>query len=103
MLTHIQIRDFVIIDALELELGAGLTVLTGETGAGKSILVDALLLASGGRAGTEVVRHGAEKAEVTATFTLKGNDSAKAWFKEQDIDCDDECVLRRIIATDGRS
>jgi DNA repair protein RecN (Recombination protein N) len=103
MLTHIQIRDFVIIDALELELGAGLTVLTGETGAGKSILVDALLLASGGRAGAEVVRHGAERAEVTATFTIKENEIAKSWFKDQDIDVDDECVLRRIITADGRS
>ncbi|HTE39959.1 MAG TPA: DNA repair protein RecN [Steroidobacteraceae bacterium] len=103
MLTHIQIRDFVIIDALELELGAGLTVLTGETGAGKSILVDALLLASGGRAGAEVVRHGAERAEVTATFGIKGNDAAQAWFKEQEIDCEDECVLRRIVTSDGRS
>jgi DNA repair protein RecN (Recombination protein N) len=103
MLTHIQIRDFVIIDALELELGAGLTVLTGETGAGKSILVDALLLASGGRAGVEVVRHGAERAEVTATFGIKGNDAAHAWFKEQEIDCDDECVLRRTVTSDGRS
>jgi DNA repair protein RecN (Recombination protein N) len=103
MLTHIQIRDFAIIDTVELELGPGLTVLTGETGAGKSILVDALLLASGGRAGAEVVRHGAERAEVTATFTLKGNSAAAAWFKEQDIDCDDDCVLRRIVTSDGRS
>jgi DNA repair protein RecN (Recombination protein N) len=103
MLTHIQIRDFAIIDTVELELGAGLTVLTGETGAGKSILVDALLLASGGRAGAEVVRHGAERAEVTATFSIKGNSAAAAWFKEQEIEVDDECVLRRIIASDGRS
>jgi len=103
MLTHIQIRDFAIIDSVELELGPGLTVLTGETGAGKSILVDALLLASGGRAGSEIVRHGADRAEVTATFTLKGNDAAAAWFKEQDIECDEECVLRRIVTSDGRS
>ena len=67
MLTHIQIRDFAIVDAVELELGAGLTVLTGETGAGKSILVDALLVAAGGRAGTEVVRHGAERAETSGS------------------------------------
>jgi DNA repair protein RecN (Recombination protein N) len=93
----------VIIDALELELGAGLTVLTGETGAGKSILVDALMLASGGKAGAEIVRHGAERAEVTATFTLKGNEPAKAWFKEQEIESDDECVVRRIVTLDGRS
>ncbi len=76
MLLHIQIRDFAIIDAVELELASGLTVLTGETGAGKSILVDALLLAAGGRAGAEVVRHGAERAEVSATFTVANNAAA---------------------------
>jgi len=103
MLTHIQIRDFAIVDAVELELGAGLTVLTGETGAGKSILVDALLLAVGGKAGAEVVRHGSERAEVTATFSLTSNDAAQAWFAEQSIEHDGECVLRRVIAADGRS
>lgn len=103
MLSHIQIRDFAIIDAVELELGAGLTVLTGETGAGKSILVDALLLAAGGRAGAEVVRHGTQRAEVSATFTLKGNTPALAWFTEQDIEHEGECVLRRVVGTDGRS
>jgi DNA repair protein RecN (Recombination protein N) len=103
VLTHIQIRDFAIIDAIELELNAGLTVLTGETGAGKSILVDALLLAAGGRAGAEVVRHGCERAEVTATFSLTGNDEALAWLEEQAIEHDGECLLRRVVGTDGRS
>lgn len=103
MLVHIQIRDFAIIDAIELELGSGLAVLTGETGAGKSILVDALLLAAGGRAGAEVVRHGAERAEVSATFAVKGNATAEAWLAEQSIEHDGECVLRRVIGTDGRS
>src|SRR5579862_4025565 len=70
MLTYLQIRDFAIIDSIELDLRPGLTVLTGETGAGKSILVDALQLIAGGRAGAEVVRHGAERAEVAATFEL---------------------------------
>ncbi len=65
MLTYLHILDFAIIDALELDLRSGLTVLTGETGAGKSILVDALQLIAGGRAGAEVVRHGAQRAEVT--------------------------------------
>jgi DNA repair protein RecN (Recombination protein N) len=103
VLSHIQIRDFAIVDAVELELGAGLTVLTGETGAGKSILVDALLLAAGGRAGAEAVRHGAERAEVSATFSIKDNAAAQAWLAEQSIDCDDECVLRRVVGSDGRS
>lgn len=103
MLSHIQIRDFAIIDAVELELGPGLTVLTGETGAGKSILVDALLLAAGGRAGAEVVRHGAERAEVSATFVVDGNEAARAWLAEQSIEHEGECVLRRVVGTDGRS
>ena len=103
MLTHIQIRDFAIIDAVELELGPGLTVLTGETGAGKSILVDALLLAAGGRAGAEVVRHGAERAEVSATFAIEKNAAAHAWLNDQSIEHEGECVLRRVIASDGRS
>lgn len=103
MLTHIQIRDFAIIDAVELELGAGLTVLTGETGAGKSILVDALLLAAGGRAGAEVVRHGTERAEVSATFAVEGNTDALGWLNEQAIQHDGECILRRVVGSDGRS
>jgi DNA repair protein RecN (Recombination protein N) len=103
VLLHIQIRDFAIIDATELELASGLTVLTGETGAGKSILVDALLLAAGGRAGAEVVRHGAERAEVSATFTVANNAAACAWLAEQSIEHEGECVLRRIVGADGRS
>ena len=103
MLTHIQIRDLAIIDAVELELNSGLTVLTGETGAGKSILVDALLLAAGGRAGAEVVRHGCERAEVSATFSLTGNDAALAWLGEQAVEHEGECVLRRVVGGDGRS
>lgn len=103
MLLHIQIRDFAIIDAAELELSSGLTVLTGETGAGKSILVDALLLTAGGRAGAEAVRHGAERAEVSATFSITTNAAACAWLAEQSIEHDGECVLRRIIGADGRS
>ena len=103
MLTHIQIRDFAIIDAVELESGGGLTVLTGETGAGKSILVDALLLTAGGRAGAEVVRHGAERAEVSATFDLTDNVAARSWLEEQSIEHEGECVLRRVVSADGRS
>ncbi len=107
MLTHILIRDFAIIDALELEFKAGMTVLTGETGAGKSILVDALGLVLGDRADVGVIRHGAEKAEVGAEFDLKDAAEAKAWLEENDLadnsDGDGQCILRRVIGTDGRS
>src|SRR5262245_50954816 len=104
MLTHLQIRDFAIIDAVELELRPGLTVLTGETGAGKSIMVDALQLLAGGRAGAEVVRAGAERAEITGTFDLlRAPRELKRWLEEQSISADTELSIRRAIATDGRS
>src|SRR5262252_259216 len=104
MLTHLQIRDFAIIDAIELELRPGLTVLTGETGAGKSILVDALQLLAGGRAGAEVVRHGAERAEVSATFDLgKAPRELKQWLEEQSLGGGTELVIRRVVGNDGRS
>ncbi len=104
MLTHLQIRDFAIIDMVELELRPGLTVLTGETGAGKSIIVDALQLLSGGRAGAEVVRAGAERAEISGTFDLlRAPRELKRWLEEQSISADSELSVRRVIATDGRS
>ncbi len=104
MLSTLHILDFAIIEALELDLRAGMTVLTGETGAGKSILVDALQLAAGGRAGAEVVRHGAQRAEVTATFDLKQAPAALCtWLAEQSIAADDELSIRRVVAADGRS
>lgn len=103
MLTTLQIRDFAIIDAAELELSAGLTALTGETGAGKSILVDAVLLAIGGRGDASVVRHGAERAEISAVFDLKHNPAALEWLAAQDIETDGDVILRRSIGTDGRS
>ncbi|HXQ31139.1 MAG TPA: DNA repair protein RecN [Steroidobacteraceae bacterium] len=103
MLTHLQIRDFAIIDAVELELTGGLTALTGETGAGKSILVDAVILAIGGRAAPDVVRQGAERAEITATFDVTGNAAASHWLAEQALDADGELMLRRVVGADGRS
>src|SRR3979490_3413867 len=104
MLTHLQIRDFAIIDAVELELRRGLTVLTGETGAGKSILVDALQLLAGGRAGAEVVRHGAESAELSGTFELgEAARELKAWLEEQSVSAADELTVRRVVGADGRS
>ena len=104
MLTHLQIRDFAIIDSVELELRPGLTVLTGETGAGKSILVDALQLLAGGRAGAEVVRHGAERAEVSATFELAhAPRELKQWLEEQSLAGGTELIVRRVVGSDGRS
>lgn len=104
MLTHLQIRDFAIIDAIELELRPGLTVLTGETGAGKSILVDALQLLAGGRAGAEVVRHGAERAEISGTFDLaQAPRELKQWLEEQSLSGGEDLIIRRVVASDGRS
>src|SRR3954471_6474811 len=105
MLTHLQIRDFAIIDALELEVRAGLTVLTGETGAGKSIVVDALALLAGGKGGAEVVRAGTERAELSATFDISGSPPAlREILAEQSVEAkDDELTVRRVIASDGRS
>jgi DNA repair protein RecN (Recombination protein N) len=104
MLTHLHIRDFAIIDSVEIDLRRGLTVLTGETGAGKSILVDALQLAAGGRAGAEVVRHGSERAEVSATFDLAGSPAAlRELLEQQSIDADDELVVRRVVTREGKS
>jgi DNA repair protein RecN (Recombination protein N) len=104
MLTHLQIRDFAIIDLIELEVRAGLTVLTGETGAGKSIVVDALALLSGGKGGAEVVRAGTERAELSATFDISdGAPELRDLLKEQSIEADDELTVRRVIAADGRS
>ena len=104
MLTHLQIRDFAIIDAVELELRPGLTVLTGETGAGKSILVDALQLLAGGRAGAEVVRHGAERAEVAGTLDLsRAPRELKQWLEEQAVSVGGELQVRRVVGADGRS
>jgi DNA repair protein RecN (Recombination protein N) len=104
MLTSLQIRDLAIIDAIELTLRPGLTVLTGETGAGKSIVVDALQLLSGGRAGVEVVRHGAERAEVSGTFDLAtAPRELLKWLQEQSLSRCDELILRRVVGSDGRS
>jgi DNA repair protein RecN (Recombination protein N) len=104
MLTHLQIRDFAIIDLIELEVRAGLTVLTGETGAGKSIVVDALSLLAGGKGGAEVVRAGTERAELSATFDISESPKAlREILSEQSVEADDELTVRRVISADGRS
>src|ERR1700733_2435169 len=102
MLIHLQLRDLVIVDEAELDFGPGLTALTGETGAGKSIVVDALLLIAGGRGGADIVRQGAERAEVAASFAALP-DAAIAWLEAQAIEYNGEVIVRRVIGVDGRS
>ena len=97
MLRHLTIRDFVIVDRLELEFSTGFGALTGETGAGKSILIDALTLALGERADAGVVRAGCEKAEVAATFEIANLPEVRTWLGANDLDAEDELLLRRAV------
>ena len=103
MLSHIFLRDFAIIETLDLELEPGMTALTGETGAGKSILVDAIGLVLGDRADSGVVRHGAEKTEITLTIDISDTPTALKWLQDKDLDQDDQCILRRVITNTGKS
>ncbi len=103
MLTALSIRDIVLIEKLDISLESGLTVLTGETGAGKSILLDALGLALGGRGDSTLVRHGAQKGVVTAAFSLAKSHGAFAILADQGIEADGELVIRRIQTAEGPS
>ena len=103
MLITLSIRDVVLIERLDLQFGRGLTVLTGETGAGKSILLDSLGLALGQRAEAGMVRAGQAQAGVVAVFTPPAGHPAHAMLAEQGIEGDDQIVVRRILTVDGRS
>lgn len=103
MLQALSIRDFIIVDKLDLEFDDGFTTLTGETGAGKSILIDALSLALGARNDGGVARAGCDKADISVTFSISENVPAKNWLSENEIDVDDALMLRRVIYADGRS
>ncbi|HCM83430.1 MAG TPA: DNA repair protein RecN [Alphaproteobacteria bacterium] len=103
MLTHLSIRDVVLITSLDLELESGLTVLTGETGAGKSIILDALSLVLGARSDARLVRSGAKQASVTASFDLPPDHPAFAALGENGIDAKDELIIRRVVNADGKS
>jgi DNA repair protein RecN (Recombination protein N) len=103
MLTHLHICNFALVEALELSFEQGMSVLSGETGAGKSILLDALGLTLGDRADSGVVRHGSERAEISASFTTDGLPAVNAWLEEHELTMDSECILRRTVGADGRS
>ncbi len=103
MLRHVTIRDFVLVDHLELEFKAGFGTLTGETGAGKSILVDALAFALGERADVGLIRTGSDRAEVSAEFDLQDSPQAEAWLCQHDFDLGEGLLLRRVVDANGRS
>ena len=104
MLKFLGIRDFVIVSSLELDFSGGFTALTGETGAGKSILIDALSLALGERGDAAMVRNGCERAEIAAEFEVSALPQLQAWLREQELEGDaGVCLLRRVLDAGGRS
>jgi DNA repair protein RecN (Recombination protein N) len=103
MLMNLQVRDFAIVEKIDIEFESGMTVLTGETGAGKSILVDALGLVLGERGSAQLVRDGAKRAEFAAEFDTSDLPLVATWLEEQALDLEGDCLLRRVINADGRS
>src|SRR5579862_3106306 len=103
MLSRLSIRDVVLIDQLDLEFSPGLSILTGETGAGKSILLDALALALGARGDGALVRHGQAQGQVTAVFEAAADLPALAAARQQGLEIDGELIMRRVQLADGRT
>src|SRR5499426_4451937 len=103
MLSRLSIRDIVLIDRLDIDFADELAVLTGETGAGKSILLDAFALALGGRGDQALVRQGVEQGQVTAVFDIARDHPARALLGANDIPAEDELILRRVQLADGRT
>ncbi|GBC58070.1 DNA repair protein RecN [Stutzerimonas stutzeri] len=103
MLVHLSVHNYAIVEHLDLELKRGMSVISGETGAGKSIMLDALGLTLGDRADSSVVRIGADKADILASFDLDDIPDARAWLAERDMDSEGPCILRRVITAEGRS
>jgi len=103
MLNHIHIKNFAIVEQLELDFESGLSVLTGETGADKSILLDALGLALGDRADASIIRNGCDRAEISVIFDVEQCLSAKTWLQEHELDDDNQCIIRRTINRDKPS
>ena len=103
MLEHLHVKNLVVVEDLSVEFKSGMTVVTGETGAGKSILIQALSLVAGGRSDSSLVRKGASKAEIVATFSLNSGTELKTFLEGLDLENENECILRRVIASDGKS
>jgi DNA repair protein RecN (Recombination protein N) len=103
MLTHLHIQNFAIIDRTDLVFNSGMTVITGETGAGKSIILDALELVLGARAESSFLRQDKDHCEITASFDIENNLSAKQFLEERNLNSDGECILRRVISKDNKS
>src|SRR5215467_1602798 len=103
MLARLSIRDIVLIDRLDIDFSSGLAVLTGETGAGKSILLDAFALALGARGDVSLVRDGAEQGQVIAAFEIGQDHPARSLFADNGLSADDELILRRVQFADGRT
>ncbi|KXU38951.1 DNA repair protein RecN [Ventosimonas gracilis] len=103
MLLQLSIRNYALVSQLDLELAAGMTVITGETGAGKSIMLDALGLALGDRADGNAVRPGTDKADILAAFDLSQSPEAASWLSQRDLEQDGLCLLRRVVSSEGRS
>ena len=101
MLKSFEVKDYALIEHISVEFGNGLNIITGETGAGKSILIDAMGLLLGERASTEVVRRGAQKSVVEGIFNVKGNKKVKSLLEENDVDFFDELIIRREISLKG--
>ena len=103
MLVHLSVNNFTIASQLEMEFSPGMTVITGETGAGKSIMLDALGLALGDRSDASIIRNGEERADILASFDVSTIHDAKQWLRQHDLLDDNECLLRRVITREGRS
>ena len=103
MLLNLAIQGYAVVDRLEVDLHPGMTAITGETGAGKSIMLDALGLCVGDRADPKAVRPGAARIDIAASFDVSQNTRARVWLAERDLDASGECILRRTISAEGRS
>lgn len=103
MLLSISIHNYTLVESLEIEFNSGTTAITGETGAGKSLVLDALGMALGDRADVDTIRHGKDKAEITAVYDISNVDAANQWLLDQDFEAQENCILRRIYTREGRS